>query len=102
DFDCESEKTVYMWGVRITDTRTGEVSERMFDDYTGSDDGEYRVFTEVWALFQSLIVGITAQGLTVRLYHYTAYEKTQMIALARKYEGQPGVPDEASVRAFYE
>lgn len=102
DFDCESEATVYMWGVRVTDRASGVVTEHMFDDYSGTEDGELTVFTEVWALFQSLTVAAAAAGHSVRFYHYTAYERTQMCALAKKYEGQPGVPDVKAVEDFYD
>lgn len=102
DFDCESEKTVYMWGVRVNDTLTGTVTEHMFDDYTGTEDGERNVFTAVWKFFQDLASAAVAQGRTVRFYHYTAYERTQMHALAGKYAGQPGVPTQDAVLAFFD
>lgn len=102
DFDCENAATVYMWGVRVTDRGTGVVTEHMFDDYTQTEEGELRVFTQTWALFQALIVAAEAAGRTVRLYHYTAYERTQMRALALKYEGKPGVPTVEDVEAFYD
>lgn len=101
DFDCESESTVYMWGVRVTDRATGEVTEHMFDDYTGTDEGEARVFAQVWAYFQSLMVATEAADRTVRFYHYTRYERVQMMALANKHEGVDGVPGAEDVEAFF-
>lgn len=101
DFDCESESTVYMWGVRVHDTTTGVVTEHMFDDYSRDEEGELRVFTEVWALFQSLIVAAEAADKSVRLYHYSPYERTQMKLLAERYVGLDGVPTVDDVLALY-
>lgn len=101
DFDCESDETVYMWGVRITRRATGEVTELTFDDYTNTPEGEEKVFRQVWELFQELSEEATQNEETIRFYHYTAYERTQMRELAKTYATHPGIPSETQIDDFY-
>lgn len=105
DFDCESDGLVYMWGVLVNDhddegVRTG-TREVTFDDYTKSEDGERDAFVATWTLFGDLTEKALAEGKTIAFYHYSAYERTQMLALAKKYQGLPGVPTAKDVEQFY-
>lgn len=93
DIDAEfTDELVYMWGVRVTDTTTGHVTERTFDDFTGTDDGERDQFVALWRMLQALVDQAAATGRSLRVYHYSHVEKTKMTALADKHAGQPGVP----------
>lgn len=102
DFDCESDEYVYMWGVRVTDTTTGVVTEHTFDDYTVTPEGERDQFVAVWDYFTALTLSATAAGKTIRFYHYTAYERTQMRKLAETYHGDAGVPDVDAVEDWFD
>ena len=108
DFDCESENLVYMWGVMATGTkvmsrgaRRARTEMHSFDDYTRTTDGERDVFVKTWAYFQEMIAKADTGGHTICFYHYTAYERTQMVALAGKYAGQAGVPTVGAVYEFF-
>lgn len=103
DIDAEfTDELVYMWGVRVTDTTTGEVTEHTFDDYTGTGDGERDAFVAMWALLADQVTTAEAAGRTVRIYHYSHVEKTKMRALADRYANEPGVPTRAQVDDLFD
>jgi len=115
DFDCEnataagsSENLVYMWGVLATGRKqTGRRSGRertemnTFDNYTATPGGERAVFVKTWRYFQRMITKAAKGGHSICFYHYTAYERTQMVALAGKYAGGRGVPTVGEVHEFF-
>lgn len=104
DFDYEASHVLYQRGVRVTghhEKRAG-VEMDTYDDFTGTDEGEARIFVQMWARFQELISEAVDLGLTIRFYHYTHYERTQDLALAEKYAGVDGVPLPAEVAEFYD
>lgn len=110
DFDCEADTSgrgdahVYMWGVRVENRVPGseKVDLHTFASYERTDDVEREVFVATWNLFHNVIAHAEREGLTVRVYHYTAFERTQMVRLADKYAGMPGVPPAEEVEQFYD
>lgn len=106
DFDYEAsteEGGVYMRGVRITRRHLDPVSVEVitFDDYSGTGDGEARVFAQMWELFRAEDAAATAAGLSLAFYHYSHYERTQDKKLAKVHAGKPGIPSLAQVEDFY-
>jgi predicted RecB family nuclease len=112
DFDYEASSShLYQRGVRATGRRVTRgadetrvkmrVEHRVFDDFSATDEGELRVFVEMWAYFQEMLEKAHHEGHDIRFYHYSHYERTQDLRLAAKYAGQPGVPSVAEVEAFY-
>lgn len=107
DIDLENDERLYMFGCRATGrrrrpdgTERQRVEMHTFADYSNTDEGEMRVFVETWDYLQYMLQKARMQKHSIRIYHYSAHERTWFRKLAEKYAGQPGVPTVRDVELF--
>lgn len=98
---------VYMIGVRDAgySERNGEniqtrTEYHCFADYSGTEAGEARVFSEFWAHITYMRQHARMRKYGYRAFHYTQHEDAAFRSLAIKHEGKPGIPTLDEVNAF--
>ena len=107
EFDIDMENgandIIYLWGVKVTTRSRGTVSSeyRPFADFSGTPEGEARVFAEFWAFLTETRARTRDQHLGgFRAYFYSPAETRCLRALAKKHRGHPGVPPLEEVEAL--
>lgn len=100
---------VYMIGVRDAgySERDGEnvrtrTEYHCFADYTGTEAGEARVFSEFWDHITTMRALARGRRYGYRAYHYTQHEDAAFRMLAEKHAGKPGIPALEEVNEFLE
>lgn len=104
--DCDG--FVYLIGVRtVGRKKVGEdwklrSEYNAFVDWSGTPEGEAKVFADFWAHIVSWREKAQANKWGYRAYHYTKHEDAAFVGLAERHAGAPGVPTVDEVRAFLE
>lgn len=98
---------VYMIGVRDAgySERTGEnirtrTEYHCFSDYSGTDEGERKVFSDFWAHITHMRQHAKIRKYGYRAFHYTQHEDSMFRNLALKHAGHDGIPTIEEVNAF--
>jgi predicted RecB family nuclease len=97
----------YLIGVADTWRRhkAGSVKVRTdfhaFVDWTGTDAGEAKVFSEFWAYLCAQRQKAEDNRWGFRVYHYTEHETRYFRHLAKKHAGVDGVPSLDDLEAFF-
>lgn len=98
DFDIENDRDarVYLWGIFVTDHVTGEAG---FEDVTSWEEldaeSEAMLALTFWQRLMSIVQTARAEGKSVRIYHYSTPEPSnlQRIASQRVIDGLPPLED---------
>jgi predicted RecB family nuclease len=105
DVDMESfgDSGAYMWGALLTGMDIGEPggyrSFVTWDPLPTND--EARSFAEFWQWLMGVRLRARARGLTFRAYCYNELaENRWLLASARRFAGQPGIPTQRQVQEF--
>ena len=72
-----------------------------FVDWTGTDEGEARIFAEWWAHVTYMQGYARENHYSFRVYHYTDHETRYFRSLAIKYAGVRGVPTTDELEGFF-
>jgi len=72
-----------------------------FVDWTGTDEGEARIFGEWWAHVTRMQSYARDNHYKFRVYHYTDHETRYFRSLASKHAGIRGVPQIEELEAFF-
>ena len=112
DIDMENDPggLIYMWGTRLT-VRTERLTvpgvhpQGAYRPYCtwGRDDheGEMQAFSDMWRLVVTMRGLASFSGVSFRAYCYSGAEERCMKTLARKYEGQSGIPTLSELEDFF-
>ncbi len=102
--DAEVSDTIFMYGYALwdrtqhSDWRDADVA--VFEDWTNSPDGEYRVLLQMWNFVNENVQKAQESGKTIKIYHYHNPEPRSFKLLANKYSGRDGVPTIQQVEDF--
>lgn len=112
DIDMENDPggLIYMWGTRLT-VRTERLTVpgvhpqgayRPFCTWGREDhEGEKQAFADMWRLVVTMRGLASFSGVTFRAYCYSGAEERCMKTLARKFEGQSGIPTLEDLEEFF-
>ena len=99
--EAESEEStgrdvLYMYGFGIHD-RTIDLNWRSatidyYDDYSDSDESEFKIFSQMWNRLEDEVAKAKAQGKTVGIFHYGHHEQVWWKKYAEFHATKAGVP----------
>lgn len=97
----------YMFGLLISErtpqddgTCQSSSEYKAFCSWDESEEGEAKAFADFWNELMRLERLGTSQGVGFRSYYYTPHEVAAIKNLAKRHEGQPGVPTLNEVTTF--
>ena len=108
DFDFEDhDGYTYMFGMIVSERTKAPSGERKirsdyrsFCSWDGSPEGEAKAFADFWGELMRLKQYALDRRYGFRSYHYTQHEVYAVKQLAKRHEGQPGVPTLQEVENF--
>ena len=102
--DSAGRDVLYLYGYGIHD-RTVDPDWRtavtgFFDDYSDTDESEFRIFYQMWSLLEDEVARAEAAGKSVGIFHYGPYEQTWWRKFATVHAGKRGTPTFEHVDEF--
>ena len=94
--DSLGRDALYMYGFGIHD-RTVNPDWRSavlnyYDDYSDTDEAEFKIFSQMWNRLESEVAKAAAAGKSIGIFHYGHHEKTWWKKYAEFHSSKPGVP----------
>ena len=102
--DSLGRDVLYMYGFGIHD-RTENPDWRLvkincIDDYSGTDESEFMILSQMWNRLETEVAKAEAAGKTIGIFHYSPYEKRWWKDFTRVHAVQPGTPTLDRVERF--
>jgi predicted RecB family nuclease len=102
--DSAGRDVLYLYGYGIHD-RTVDPDWRtavtgFFDDYSDTDETEFRIFSQMWSLLEEEVARAEAVGKSIGVFHYGPYEQTWWRKFANLHTDKKGTPTLEHVEAF--
>lgn len=95
---------LYLYGYGIHDRtvskdwRTAVIDT--ISDYSNTEEGEFRVMSQMWNKLQEEISRAESVGKTIKIFHYANHEFMWWAKFANRYIGKQGVPTITEVETF--
>jgi hypothetical protein len=95
---------LYLYGYGIHDRTISKdwrtaVIETIFD-YSNTEEGEFRVMSQMWNKLQEEISKAESTGRTIKIFHYANHEFMWWTKFANRFAGKTGVPTITEVDTF--
>lgn len=102
--DSAGRDVLYLYGYGIHD-RTIDPDWRTavtgyFDDYSDTDESEFKIFSQMWGLLEEEVARAEAAGRSVGIFHYGSHEQTWWRKYPNLHAAKKGAPTLDHVEAF--
>lgn len=102
--DSPGRDVLYLYGYGIHDRtldpdwRTAETG--YFDDYSDTDESEFKIFSQMWGRLEEEVARAQSAGKSVGIFHYGSHEQTWWRKFANIHSAKQGTPTLDRVEAF--
>ena len=102
--DSTGRDVLYMYGFGIHD-RTLNPDWRSatidyYDDYSDTDESEFRIFSKMWIRLESEVAKAEAQNKSIGIFHFGHHEQTWWRKFANLHATKPGAPTLERIETF--
>lgn len=96
DLETIGRDSVYLYGYgnhdRTKNADWHNADFGYFDDYSDTDEAEFRVLSQMWQFIKDQIASAEAQGKSIGIFHYSSHERTWWRNFVDRHSAKPGSP----------